>query len=85
MKLCLRVPMLGSEENFTMVQVRDDGEFTVSLGYQRVAARGRERATATIAVASRLTDDRRGYDGSAANTGISAGPDCAGSAQPSAA
>ena len=59
MKLCLRVPMLGSEENFTMVQVRDDGEFTVSLGYQRVAARGRERATATIAVASRLTDDRR--------------------------
>ncbi len=59
MKLCQRVPMLGSEENFTMVQVRDDGELTVSLGYQRVAARGRERTTATIAVASRLTDDRR--------------------------
>jgi hypothetical protein len=59
MKLCQRVPTLGSEENFTMVQVRDDGEFTVSLGYQRQVARGRERVSATIAVASRLADDRR--------------------------
>jgi hypothetical protein len=59
MKLCQRVPTLGSAENFTMVHVRDDGEFTVSLAYQRIVARTRERIFATIAVASRLSDGRR--------------------------
>jgi hypothetical protein len=58
-KFCQRVPVLGRAENFTMVLVRDDGEFTVSLTFERYIVQNRERIYVTTNIASRLNDDRR--------------------------
>ena len=58
-KFCLRVPVLGRAENFNMVLVRDDGEFTVSLTFERYIIQNRERIYVTTNIASRLNDDRR--------------------------
>ena len=58
-KFCQRVPVLGRAENFNMVLVRDDGEFTVSLTFERYIVQNRERIYVTTNIASRLNDDRR--------------------------
>ena len=58
-KFCQRVPVLGRAENFNMVLVRDDGEFTVTLTFERYIVQNRERIYATTNIASRLNDDRR--------------------------
>ncbi len=58
-KFCLRVPVLGRAENFNMVLVRDDGEFTVTLTFERYIVQNRERIYVTTNIASRLNDDRR--------------------------
>ena len=58
-KFCLRVPVLGRAENFNMVLVRDDGEFTVTLTFERHIVQNRERIYVATTIASRLNDDRR--------------------------
>ena len=58
-KFCQRVPVLGRAENFNMVLVRDDGEFTVTLTFERYIVQNRERIYVTTNIASRLNDDRR--------------------------
>ena len=42
-----------------MVLVRDDGEFTVTLTFERYIVQNRERIYVTTNIASRLNDDRR--------------------------
>ncbi len=59
MKLCQRMPTLGNAEAFSMVLVRDDGQWVVSLTYERVLWRGREQTSVTGSIASLLQDDRR--------------------------
>ena len=58
-KFCQRVPVLGRAENFNMVLVRDDGEFTLTLTFERYIVKNRERIYVTTNIASRLNDDRR--------------------------
>jgi hypothetical protein len=58
-KFCQRVPVLGRAENFNMVLVRDDGEFTVTLTFERYIVQNRERIYVTTNITSRLNDDRR--------------------------
>ncbi len=58
-KFCLRVPVLGRAETFNMVLVRDDGEFTVTLTFERYIVQNRERIYVATNIASRLNDDRR--------------------------
>jgi hypothetical protein len=50
---------LGRVESFVMLLLRDDGQCAVTLTYERLIVRTRERVTATVNVASRLRDDRR--------------------------
>ncbi len=58
-KFCQRVPVLGRAENLNMVLVRDDGEFTVTLTFERYIVQNRERIYVATNIASRLNDDRR--------------------------
>jgi hypothetical protein len=60
MKLCQRVAVLGrAAEHLVMLLVRDDGQWTVTLTYERVFIGNKDRTTVTVNVASRVADGRR--------------------------